>query len=112
MPTFGIPTDRLNKFIKRLCKGLLYHFHPDYSYSDAEYIINNILPSQEVNEVMPELLGNLIYDSRGDTVFRFWRGFAIDKPDTGIFVFTFYNGVCITVTFGHNLEIDESGIKA
>lgn len=114
VPTFGIPENRAKNFIIRVCKGLLAYFHPEYSYRDADFVIQNVLPTDKVNEVIGGLVKHLIYEERGDTVFKFWRGFTNDNPDLGMFVLTFFDGVCIVVFFGHglNLEVDpdhESG---
>ena len=43
---------------------------------------------------MPELL---IYDDRGGSVFRFWRGIATDQTSAGLWFFCFYNAAAFMV---------------
>jgi hypothetical protein len=100
VPTIGIPVARLERFVKRVCKGLLYHLYPRYSYTDADYLVMNMLPTAANNEMLLELTKDLVCDSRGGTVFRFWHGFANDNPDKGLFVLMFYDGACFFVFVG------------
>lgn len=47
VPTISIPTERANRFLIRLTKGLLAHFYPDYDYSLDQFIVRVPLPTRE-----------------------------------------------------------------
>jgi hypothetical protein len=100
VPTISIPSDRANNFLVRLTKGLLWHFYPEYDYSKVGFKVMNVAPIRKHIATIAQLTTVLIPDSRGDTVFRFWRGLVSDSPDTGAWVFLFYEAACLTVYHG------------
>ena len=100
VPIFGIPVRRATPFIIRLTKGLLRHFHPDYDYTDTPFQVNNLAPQPKHLAVFAQLTPLLQYDERGEGVFRFWRGFAQDVLDSGVWVYLFYDAACFVVYHG------------
>ena len=80
----------------RITKGLLATFHPDLDYSDLEFRVTPFDQFKLAKTVatMPELL---IYDERGGSVFRFWRGIATDQTNAGLWFFCFFNAASFMV---------------
>ncbi len=103
VPTFSIPEDRAQKFLIRTTKGLLRRFHPEYDYSEVEFVALHVPPTIEGVKTATELTGMLAYDQRGNGVFRFWRGFPEDAPKKGVWVYLFYDGACFVVFHGKKL---------
>jgi hypothetical protein len=101
MPTFGIPQQRAFRYLTRITKGLLRHFYPDYDYSSDIFRTIPVPPTSRGVQRVQELVPFLIFDERGKGVFRFWRGFATDVANSGIWVYIFYDGACFIVFNSH-----------
>jgi len=100
VPIIGIPVSRAKPFIVRITKGLLHHFYPDYNYTDIHFTVVNVAPTPQYQTAIKYLLPHLIYDERGEGVFRFWRGFTVDAPDVGVWIYLFYDAACFLVRHG------------
>ena len=100
VPIIGITVNRATPFIIRLTKGLLRHFHPDYDYTDTPFRVINLAPKPKHFAFFAKLTPLLQCDERGEGVFRFWRGFARDVPDSGVWVYLFYDAACFVVYHG------------
>jgi len=102
-PTFSIPQNRVVNYLIRLTKGLLRHHYPNYDYSETPFLVNHILLSNEQEMIVLYKIINLMtYNELGNGVFRYWHGFAVDSPESGIWVYTFYDGSCFLVFHGKN----------
>jgi len=105
LPALGFPRERVERYMIRITKGLLRHFHPEYDYSQDVFDVKDMLPSPEGIELLRRLTEQLpLYEERGDGVFRFWRGFPQNRPNNGAWIFLFYNGACFFVLHGKNLS--------
>ena len=62
--------ERVNKFLVRLTKGFIRHFHPDCDYSQADFHVVFVDDRRKLEE-MRSLLNQLRYEERGDGVIRF-----------------------------------------
>jgi hypothetical protein len=107
VPTIGFPVTRFNEFAERVCKGLLYHFYPNYDYTTVKFRIGNILPTPDNLSFLEAVISALQYESRGETVFRCWHGFNVDNSDEGVIVLMFYDGCCFLIFFGHGDKYKE-----
>ncbi len=95
MPVIIFPESRMNRFLIRITKGLLFSFYPDIDYSDMHFEVQQITPTQEMANYMSE---NMLYDERGNGVFRFWRSVVNSDPRfAGIWSYVFYDGMCFSV---------------
>lgn len=99
------PQERGDRYLTRLTKGLLSHFYPQVSHSDAVFEINQLLITQEIHD---DVLSRLAYDERGEQVFRFWRGFSDDEGQiNSLWVFVFYDALAFTVDVtGLSIRVD------
>jgi hypothetical protein len=90
---FEMPTERVNEFLVRMTKGLIWHFHPDYDYSQSEFGIRHIeKPDEEtISALEPSLVGTK-YEERGDGAIRFRHGLT-DTGLSGIWLYIFYDVV-------------------
>jgi hypothetical protein len=96
----GMPTDRANRFVIRICKGIIRHTVPDFDYSTVHFAVRYLLPTQEARSFLRGVLPHFQYNSRGDTVFRYWFGLANDTPVGGMMTQIYYHGACFMVFFG------------
>jgi hypothetical protein len=87
-------------FIRRLTKGCLYTFHPDYDYFSDHFAIEYRQASQRAVDDLAPLVKLLPQEARGDGVFRVWHGLAIDTKEAGACAFVFYEAVCFVCFFG------------
>lgn len=100
---YGIrfPAQRCNRYLTRITKGLMRHFHPKLDYSKSEFKVTMIRPNQEiVDNIFPKLF----YDERGNGVFRFWRTFYSPGKPESLWVYVFYNGLMFMVEVGKNFS--------
>jgi hypothetical protein len=102
-PILNFPRERARRYLTRITKGLLRHFHPDYNYVDKEFSVQ-FLPQTPHGVDVDQLrrwtdLPTIIYDERGGGVFRFWRGFPPDAPQKGdgAWLYAFYDCACFFV---------------
>jgi len=82
-----IPAKRMNSFLIRITKGLLFRFHPEINYSNLSFEIRQLATNQETIDF---LYKNLYYEERGSGIFRFWRGVAETTQKVAL-AYTFYN---------------------
>ena len=88
-----IPKDRVNRYLIRITKGLLYRFYPHINYFQQEFSVEQFLLNENV---MSQLFENFVYDERGEGVFRFYRAIAEDGNE-GVWVYIFYDQACFLV---------------
>jgi hypothetical protein len=94
--------ERGSCFLKRITKGLIRHFRPEVDYSNASYYVSLLDSNPDLVESLMQIF---LYDERGTSTFRFWRGFVgVSKPDS-IWVYSFYDAVMFAV--GVNLKLDD-----
>jgi hypothetical protein len=91
----NLPTERIERFITRLTKGLIHHYFPDYDYSTSTFQVKHIPPTEEsartVHEIMAGRPGTS-YDERGNGVIRYQYGIS-DTGLSGIWFFMFYDAM-------------------
>lgn len=83
---------------------MLRTLHPDYNYAGIPFRVNHLAPKPKHLEVFKRLVPLLHYDKRGEGVFQFWHGFARDVPDSGVWVYLFYEAACFIVYHGHRFR--------
>lgn len=88
-----IPTKRLNNFLIRITKGLLFRFHPEIDYSNLSFEIRQMKTDQETIDF---LYKNLYYEERGNGIFRFWRG-VVKSTQRVVLAYTFYEAQTFVV---------------
>jgi hypothetical protein len=93
-----IPKDRVNRYLIRIAKGLIFKFYPHTDYFKQEFSVEQL----KVNETIISMLSaNFIYDERGDGVFRFYRAIA-ENNKFGAWVYIFYDQACFLVVHQNN----------
>jgi hypothetical protein len=95
-----MPQGRVIPFIRRLTKGFLYSFYPDYDYFLDQFNVIYRLPTPEIESIATELAARLANRSYGDGVFRVWHGLTEDNPKSGAWIFLFYDAVCFICFHG------------
>ncbi len=91
---FTMPQGRAIPFIRRLTKGFLYKFYPDYDYFPDFFTVDYRLPTPEVVEITMQLAQNLSQVKTGNGVFRVWHGITADSRDAGAWIHLFYDSAC------------------
>lgn len=86
-------------FIRRLTKGILYAFHPEYDYFADSFAVVYRAPTDSMEDVLP-LVSLLPQTARGNGVFRVWHGLTQDGQDAGACVYLFYEAVCFVCFYG------------
>jgi hypothetical protein len=93
----GMPASRAIPFIRRITKGLLYTFYPDYDYFSDSLRVQFEPKFRRWDNVLRLLTA----DSRGDDVFQFWHGLASDSRKSGIWIYRFYEHACFVCMHSH-----------
>ncbi len=113
VPQMELPQENTIPSLIRITKGLLLHHYPDMEYHDLQYRVQQI-PQFKLNILIPLMTNNMFYDCRGDGVFRFWRGMAVDAPRCGMWVLLFFDSCGFTVTHFTNenrLETEQPNVN-
>ena len=88
------PISRATNYLIRITKGLIRHHHPEVDCKMAKFEVTMINPTQDIVDTT---LSKLIYDERGDRVFRYWRAFVTDDLSQSIWVYVFYDALMFLV---------------
>jgi hypothetical protein len=96
VPTLAIPIDRANLFLRRITKGLIAHFYPDYDFRNDEFKIFCIAPIPRHAETIKNLIRFCRYDFRGDGVFEFWHSITAER-NGGCWIYRFYEAAWFVV---------------
>ncbi len=80
----------------RITKGLLATFYPDLDYFDLEFRVT-AFDQFKLAKTVATMPKQLVYDKRGGSVFRFWRGIATDRPTAGLWFLCFFNAAAFMV---------------
>jgi hypothetical protein len=91
------PQDRAIRFVTRVTKGLIRRFYPELHNPQSHFRVIHLRPTEVVIACLKTMLPTLIEDSRGGTVFRFYRGIPRDAPDCSLWVYFFYDEVAFWV---------------
>src|SRR6266404_7587689 len=89
-----IPQEEAKAYVVRITKGLRRHFYPRLDYRTHSFSVDHLEPSAD-NVGM--LIARFAHDSRGDGVFRFFRGVALEQC-MGIWV---YSSTSASVSWPH-----------
>jgi hypothetical protein len=95
-----MPQGRANPFVRRLAKGFLYSFYPDYDYFADNFNVVYRLPTQETVSVIAKLATKLSRRFFGKDIFRVWYGLTEDSPKSGAWIFLFYDAMCFVCFHG------------
>lgn len=88
------PIKKTKEYLVRLTKGFTKHFNPEINYSNARFKVNNIIPSQQIVDMLDK---KFFYVEKGDGVFRMWRMFVKDMGAKSVWVYVFYDGLMFTI---------------
>jgi hypothetical protein len=88
------PVKKTKDYLVRLTKGFTNHFNPEIDYSKAKFKINNIIPNQQIVDMLYQ---KYFYIERGEGVFRMWRMFVKDMGVKSLWVYVFYDGLMFMV---------------
>jgi len=91
VPLIAIDKSVLNPFFIRITKGLLATFYPAVDNGNLVFHIQQLNQFGGQHPTFQTLKKILVEDERGNGVFRFWRGTAIDKPGAGVWIYQFYD---------------------
>lgn len=98
---YEIPSGRLTKFIERVTKGLLAHYYPAYSHSEARFEVRHIYPTVDNLAKLERVRDLLKYDSRGSGVFQFRHGLTASGK-SGVWILVFYEALVFLVSHTQN----------
>jgi hypothetical protein len=99
--SFSIPTDRVERFVIRVTKGLLAHYYPDHDYGTATFEARHIQQTMDDLAKLEPLRDLLHYDFRGDGVFQY-RGGLTESKLSGVWILVFYEAVVFLVSHTKN----------
>lgn len=88
------PVKKTKEYLVRLTKGFTKHFNPEIDYSHANFKVSNIIPNQQIVDM---LYRKFFYVEKGDGVFRMWRMFVKDMGAKSVWVYVFYDGLMFMV---------------
>ncbi|MDO8618339.1 MAG: HNH endonuclease [Candidatus Daviesbacteria bacterium] len=88
------PIKKTKAYLVRLTKGFTRYFNPEIDLSDAEFKVSNIIPNQQIVDMLD---AKYFYVERGDGVFRMWRMFVKDKGAESLWVYVFYDGLMFMI---------------
>lgn len=94
LPAVTYPISKAKKYLVRLVKGFTTYFNPEIDYSRTKYRVNNIIPNQEIVNMLES---KFFYIERGDRVFRMWRMFSKEDSNISVWVFVFYDGLMFSI---------------
>lgn len=95
-----MPQGRVIPFIRRLTKGFLYLYHPDYDYFPDAFNVVYRLPTADIVATTSKLATNLQRGPNDSEVFRVWHGITKDTGNCGAWIFLFYDTVCFVCFHG------------
>ena len=99
--SFKVDSDRVDRFMVRVVKGLLAYYHSSYDYGDARFDVRLIEPSPANLKFLEELRDRMPYDFRGDGVFQY-RGGLTDSKASGMWLLLFYEASLFLVAHTKN----------
>lgn len=88
------PVKKTKEYLVRLTKGFTKHFNPEIDYSQVKFKVNNIIPSQQIVDMLYE---KFFYVEKGNGVFRMWRMFVKDMGAKSVWVYVFYDGLMFMI---------------
>ena len=88
------PVEKTKKYLIKLTKGFTRHFNPEIDYTQAKFKINNIIPNQQIVDMLDS---KYFYVERGNGVFRMWRMFVKGMGAKSVWVYVFYDGLMFMV---------------
>lgn len=88
------PVKKTKEYLVRLTKGFTKHFNPEIDYSQARFKVSNIIPSQQIVDMLDK---KFFYVEKGDGVFRMWRMFVKDMGAKSVWVYVFYDGLMFSI---------------
>jgi hypothetical protein len=97
-----MPQARVKPFIRRITKGLLYTFQPNYDYFRDSFTVK-LTTLDYFEGVLPLLTA----DQRGGDVFEWWHGLAADTRSSGIWIYRFYRSACFVCMHSHSSDWQE-----
>jgi len=96
---FTIPQGCPIPFIRRLTKGILYLFHPEYDYFSDSFFVDHAERTPDSIATVGELVSKMPQIEKGNGVFRVCHGIS-DTGDAGACVHLFYDATCFVCLFG------------
>ena len=88
------PVKKTKEYLVRLTKGFTKHFNPEINYSLANFKISNIIPNQQIVDM---LYKKFFYVEKGEGVFRMWRMFVKNMGTKSVWVYVFYDGLMFMI---------------
>jgi hypothetical protein len=99
----------LNPFFTRLTKGLLATFYSDIDYFKLNFAVTQPNQFGAEHPTFKAMTSILKADQRGNGVFRFWHGVAVERRTTGVWIYQFYDAALFMVQ--HGMRISDEGIE-
>jgi hypothetical protein len=108
VPLIAMNRDVINHFLTRLTKGLLATFYSDINYFDLQFDVTQLNQFGANHPTFKAVTSILTADQRGDGVFRFWHGVAIEDQTTGVWIYQFYDAALFVVIHSKDLPFEPS----
>jgi len=97
VPLIAMDRDVVDRYLTRLTKGLLATFHWDINYFDLQFDVTQLNQFGKSHPTFKAVTSNLTADQRGDGIFRFWHGLAMEDKRTGVWIYQFYDAALFMV---------------
>jgi hypothetical protein len=108
LPLIAMDRDVIDRFLIRLTKGLLATFYSDINYFDLQFGVTQLNQFGANHPTFKAVASILTADQRGDGVFRFWHGVAIEDRTTGVWIYQFYDAALFMVRHSKDLSFEPS----
>ena len=92
-PLTGMPSERADRMLSNITKGLLRYFYPEYDYARDQFSGESWLPIPKDIIKFNYLAPKLRHDTRGDGVFEVRHGIAPGNCG-GAWIYLFYRAAC------------------
>lgn len=89
MNGFVFPRERTTRFIERIVKGLLTHFHRSYDYRNDRFVVKHLAITEENWQSLLPFQVQSTYEERGEGVFC-CRRMVSDERHEGLWLMTFF----------------------
>ena len=106
MPLIAMDRDVIDRFLTRLTKGLLATFYSDINYFDLQFGVIQLNQFGATHPTFKAVTSILTAEQRGDGIFRFWHGVAIEDRTTGVWIYQFYDAALFMVRHSKDLSIE------
>jgi hypothetical protein len=112
VPLIAMDRAVIDRFLTRLTKGLLATFYSDIDYFDLQFGVTQLNQFGADHPKFKAVTSILTADQRGDGIFRFWHGVALEDRTTGVWIYQFYDAALFMVRHSRDLSFKPSELNS